>query len=332
MGIAAVEKRGRRPGYARWSALLAATVVMAILLGGEAAEATGPGINGKIAYANAGIWVAGPGGENPTRITSSVMDGDPSWSPDGTRIAFTRLNGCTSPECVFGDVWVMDADGTDQRLVAQGFNPSWSPDGKKLAYESCARSGLYPCDNDKRDVSLVNPDGTGRTDLTTEMKSPCNNNVPSLEREPAWSPDGRKIAFVSSAQSCAVEIYSMNADGTGKVRLTTAGENEADGSPSWSPDGREIVFSRSYESQMPQVFSVDPDGVLGEVAFPNARGMEPSWAPDGRRIVYRATPGNALTTINVSNATHLAAAPECHGRPGTAGGGGACLAVIVGTI
>lgn len=321
MGIAAVDKRSRRSRHARWSALLLATMITAILLGGGPAEATKPGINGKIAYANAGIWVAGPGGENPTRLTSSVMDGDPSWSPDGTRIAFTRFNGCTSPECVFGDVWVMDADGTDQRRVAEGFNPAWSPDGKKLAYESCARSGLYPCDNDKRNVSLVNPDGTGRTDLTTDMQSPCNNNVPSMEKEPAWSPDGKQIAFVSTEQGCAFEIYTMNADGTGKIRLTTAGVNEADESPSWSPDGKEIVFSRSYEAKMPQVHSVDSDGVLGEVVYPNAVGREPAWSPDGRSIVYRATPGNALTTVDVTGkATTLGttgASPDWYSVPNT---------------
>jgi Big-like domain-containing protein/WD40 repeat protein len=51
--------------------------------------------------------------------------------------------------------------------------------------------------------------------------------------------------------------------------------------------------------EVPRVYSADADGVLGEVAFPNARGFEPAWAPDGRRIAYRATPGNALTSVTV---------------------------------
>ena len=285
------------------------------------AGATLPGGNGKIAFANGGIWVAGPGGEDPTRLTSSTMDANPSWSPDGTRIAFNRLNGCRDPECVFSDVWVMDADGTDQRLVTKGFNPSWSPDGERLAYESCATSGFYPCDSDKRDVSLVNPDGTGRVDLTSGMRAACSNNITSREVEPTWSPDGEKIAFVSAAERCRLEIYAMDADGTGKVRLSEAGINEGDHQPSWSPDGEEIVFARSYEAEMPRIFSVDADGVLGEVAFPNARGFEPAWAPDGRRIAYRATPGNALTSVDVTGEASplgtTGASPDWQALPNT---------------
>jgi dipeptidyl aminopeptidase/acylaminoacyl peptidase len=316
-----MERRiGKRIGALGLSLLLAAGV-LGVLAAVGPAGATLPGGNGKIAYANGGIWVAGPGGEDPTRLTSSIMDADPSWSPDGTRIAFTRLNGCREPECVFGDVWVMDADGTDQSLVTKGFNPSWSPDGERLAYESCATSGLYPCDNDKRNVSLVNPDGTGRVDLTAGMRSSCNANTTSREVEPAWSPDGGRIAFVSSAERCRNEVYAMDADGTGKVRLSEAGVNEADSTPSWSPDGEEIVFSRSYEAEMPRVYSVDADGVLGEVAFPNARGLEPAWSPDGRRIAYRATPGNALTSVTVTGeATPLGttgAAPDWQTIPNT---------------
>lgn len=293
--------------------------VLLALAAAQPAGATPSGINGKVAYANGGIWVMGPGGEDPTRLTSSIMDRDPSWSPDGRRIAFTRLNGCGQPECVFGDVWVMDADGTDQTLVAEGFNPSWSPNGKRLAYESCATSGLYPCDRENRDISLMNPDGTANLNLTATTRSPCNDNLTSEDVEPSWSPDGKRISYVSSALGCRYEVYAMDADGTGKVRLSSARANEADHNPSWSPDGREIVFSRSFETEMPRVYAVDPDGVLGEVAFPNATGLEPVWAPDGRGIVYRATPGNALTTVDVTgNARPLdtiGATPDWHAIP-----------------
>jgi len=90
----------------RWRkiALLLAMTVLCAVAAVPLAEATLPGINGKIAFANGGIWAMRQGAEEPTRLTSNVMDRDPSWSPDGTRIAFTRLNGCQDPSCVFGDV------------------------------------------------------------------------------------------------------------------------------------------------------------------------------------------------------------------------------------
>ncbi|HEX5851116.1 MAG TPA: hypothetical protein VFY59_18095 [Rubrobacter sp.] len=319
-----IEEPEKSSRWRKIALLLAMTVLCAVavvLAAVPPAEATLPGINGKIAFANGGIWAMRQGAEEPTRLTSNVMDRDPSWSPDGTRIAFTRLNGCQDPSCVFGDVWVMDADGTNQRRVTEGFNPSWSPNGRKLAYESCAASGFYPCDNDKRDVSLISPDGTNRVDLTERMSSPCNSNTPSMEVQPAWSADGRKITFVSTAESCRFEVYVMNTDGTARIRLSRAGMNQADANPSWSPDGNEIVFSRSYEAEMPRVFSVDPDGVLGEVAYPGAQGFEPAWSPDGRAIVHRATPGNALTLVDVTGKSTplgtIGATPDWQTLPNT---------------
>src|SRR4051794_411969 len=86
-------------------------------------------------------------------------------------------------------------------------------------------------DSGNFDIYSVNPDGTGATRLTTNA---------AQDLEPAWSPDGSEIGFVSLRDG-NYEIYTMNADGTSQTRITT--NPAADVQPAWSPDGTKIVFS-----------------------------------------------------------------------------------------
>jgi WD40 repeat protein len=124
------------------------------------------------------------------------------------------------------------------------------------------------------DIWTVNPDGSAPTRLTR----PPGNNV-----APAWSADGRKIAF-SSSRDGNYEIYVMNADGTDQQRLTTDAAPEY--SPSWSPDGSKIAFT-SYRDGNFDIYVMDAAGG-SEVRL--TTGVEedsgPAWSPDGSRIAF----------------------------------------------
>jgi len=135
---------------------------------------------------------------------------DPVWSPDGSWIAFqqpyTRSNA--------GDLWVMEASGAHRRQVTYGDSAladfSWSPDGSALVYATFApnsRSSGYG-------IWFVNLDGSGQKPLNLPSKFQAATH-------PAWSPDGKKIAFWGASQeSDDGDIWLVNVDGTGAINLT----------------------------------------------------------------------------------------------------------------
>ena len=108
-------------------------------------------------------------------------------------------------------------------------------------------------------------------------------STPGDVQTPAWSPDGRKLAFVSQRDGNS-EIYVMNADGSAQENLTR--QPASDSHPSWSPDGRKLVFvSRRDGNSEIYVMNADGSGLRNLTRTPSD-DLDPAWSPDGRAIAF----------------------------------------------
>ena len=143
------------------------------------------------------------------------------------------------------EIYRMNPDGSSQTRVtsssATDTSPTLSPDGTTLLFVS-NRSGNY-------EIYAAAPDGSGARALTSTPGQPNG--------APAWSPDGRQIAFVRWPTSSLAEIYTMRANGTSVTRLTN--NTYMDGAPVWAPDGNSLYFV-SDEPGAFEVFSMGTDG------------------------------------------------------------------------
>ena len=229
-------------------------------------------------------------------LTEIVVEGkrervDPHISSDGIRMAFST-----------GRDW-FDEDDADIRLAyldrsyyrhltrskGNQFGQRWSPDGSKIAFISCIRVGK---DTIERTCSLygIGVIGSGPRKLVDSVEA--TGGI-------AWSPDGRRIAFLGYEQAQLGEwprdnyIYIVNRDGSNLVRLA-----EASSRPAWSPDGSTIAFMRRDHGN--SLFIMNPDGSeLQRIANLNSPFMpkwawtlsqEFSWSPDGSEILLQDYP------------------------------------------
>jgi TolB protein len=211
------------------------------------------------------VWVINAGGGGERNLTDDGVSFGGPWSPDGRKILVSSF---LRPGRV--DAGVMNADGSGRRtLVRNGHFMSWSPDGRRILFLRSSSRGSGGARRSRILYAFVmNADGSGQRRLT-RMAS-VNYSLP------VWSPDGRKIAFVSDRDG-NFEVYVMNADGTGKRNLTRHPGH--DSAPSWSPDGRKIAFTTKRDGNF-EVYVMNADGSEQRNVTRNpAPDRAPIWLP-----------------------------------------------------
>ena len=254
----------------RRSGSLAVLLFAAILLAlATPAQAAFPGKNGKIAFSSFQgnqfrIEVIEPDGTGRTVLFPGGFD--VGWAADGERLAFSRG----------GDVFTARADGSDELLVFDrsgplaGGSPSYSPDGTMLAIGQTACFPFAGC----FDSVLVGPASGPRFDeIVTEAA------------EPAWSPDGLRIAFSRTIYQSSYGIATIRFPSRdGLTQLT----DKEDHSPNWSPDGTKIAFARKNGGSY-GIWIMNADGSGQTRITNNPTGdfdSDPAWSPDGSKIVF----------------------------------------------
>lgn len=240
-----------------------------------------PASTTKICYTNGGdIWKMNPDGTNRQLvIDAGTNDIEPSWSPDGSKIAFKSDRAPSSN----GGIWVVNADGTGLTLLTfdpsfGSAKPTWSPDGSKIAFHS-NRDGLIGS------IYIMNADGSNVTRLT--------NQLPFSDAGADWSPDGTRMIFETN-QNLGANIGIINLDGTGRAVI---GSGQF---PAWSPDGSKIIFALLTGTGY-HIYTMNPDGTgITQLTFGVPNDLYPSFSPDGRKIVFaRNTSGTiGLWTMN----------------------------------
>jgi TolB protein len=190
------------------------------------------------------LYVMNADGTGQTRLTdNAVEDWGPDWSPDGTRIAFSRPGAAAGSDF---DIHVMDADGSGVVDLTPGssrdLSPAWSPDGTRIAFVSDA-GGDY-------DLYTVAPTG-GAVSKVVDGSASMGG--------PAWRPGGAWVSLTGfDLLSDRPDVYLAAATGFPVLRLTA--DLAWDCCARWSPDGGRIIFSSERESGAGDLFVMSPDG------------------------------------------------------------------------
>lgn len=203
------------------------------------------------------IWKFTLSGLKMDQLTDEEgSDLSPTWSPDGTRIAFASDRNAASGHF---RIWTMVDDGTDLLDTGvEGWAPAWSPDGGRIAFVQGTTIRVMDVGTDGTPFGPPQSLATGTA--------------------PTWSPDGTKIAFEHDGA-----IWAMEADGRHVTRLAAEGRT-----PAWSPDGSRILYTVPYLGASSRLRIMDADGKNSSslAGFPDHAAIQPAWSADGVEVAY----------------------------------------------
>ena len=250
------------------------------------AQATFPGRNGRIAYADymsGQIYTINPDGSARRKLTH-VKKGSadsPAWSPGGASVAFVVYPPNGPPQ-----IWTARADGTHASRVlhdAPGFgdrSPSFSPSGKQIVFTRC-----HPEPKDACAIWRMGVDGSHKRALTPFVDGPKDVHG---DFDPSVSPNGKRIAFTRfQAGGFASRVFVMGANGSHPKAITAPSLEGFQ--PDWAPSGGRITFSSAAVRTGSSVFTVKPNGKgvhrLTPGRFPHNDALS-TYSPRGDRIAF----------------------------------------------
>ncbi len=254
------------------------------------------------------IYIMDGNGENLRRLTTNKGEEmEPTWSPDGTKIAYAAISqGVGDGDPVNGNngLFVINSDGTgEEQLYGLGIHnfvryPDWSPDGSRIAftYLSIKENSA----EDRNGIAVLDLESRVVTQLTSDSCPRC-----FASGSPSWSPDGSRIVFAAYRNN-SDDIWIMNADGSGQEKIYSGGMM-----PDWSPDGLEIVFVSPPDEPKIYIMKINDGSITQITKDPSFRDYQPDWSPDGNRIVFArgvvGMGGVQIYTMNKdgSKQTHL---------------------------
>jgi Tol biopolymer transport system component len=250
------------------------------------------------------IYLVNEDGTDPRRLTNNAAgDAFAALRPDGKVIVFDSNRGRAEDEPLnTSDLFVMNADGSEQTHLTRGGSATWSPDCKSIAFHGSASGTGTPIKSDPgaattdSDIFVANVD-----DLLTGTAVPSNitNSETLIDDDPDWSPGGQRIVYTAHPvtddpiRSNQAEIYVLSVDGTGTPTALT-GNNEEERGPSWAPDGTRIVYACRIGGGTSDfeicVMNADGSNVV-QLTDNSVPELTPTFSPDGQRIVFHRPVG-----------------------------------------